>query len=166
MSRDDDSRLRREQAAAKYRPDEVRLLLVAEAPPEAADRYFYFDRVDSQDSLFRYVVRALLREEPSRDKAEQLGRLRDRGVFLIDLKPDPKRGEKSLRPYVENLVARARALRPDHVITIKTNVCDLCQRPHREAGLDVSDERVPFPGSGQQTRFVDAMSRALRRIDW
>jgi hypothetical protein len=28
------------------------------------------------------------------------------------------------------------------------------------------DERIPFPGSGKQRRFVEGMRRALRSIDW
>ena len=53
------------------------------SPPGAPDRYFYFEDVTEQDSLFRYVARGVLDEEPTREnKAELLGRLRDRGVFL------------------------------------------------------------------------------------
>jgi hypothetical protein len=40
-----EARKRREEAAARYRPDSVDLLLVAEAPPSALDRYFYFEDV-------------------------------------------------------------------------------------------------------------------------
>jgi hypothetical protein len=142
-------------------------LLVAEAPPPSLDRYFYFEDVRDQDSLFRYVVRTVLGEEPSRSaKPQQLGRLRDSGVFLIDLKVDPKVGDESLAGYVENLVSRAADLAPAHVITIKANVCNLCQEPLRATGLPVVDERVPFPGSGQQGRFVEAMDRALASIRW
>jgi hypothetical protein len=161
------ARRRRKQAAERYRPDDVCLLLVAEAPPSALARYFYFEDVREQDSLFRYVVETVLGEEPSRTgKAAQLSRLRDRGVFLIDLKTDPKVDDEPLDAHVPDLVRRAVALEPKHVITIKANVCDLCQGPLRAAGLDVMDERIPFPGSGQQRRFVDGMTRALRAIGW
>src|SRR5436190_24182687 len=34
---------RRQEAARKYRPKTIRLLLVAEAPPEEENRYFYFE---------------------------------------------------------------------------------------------------------------------------
>jgi hypothetical protein len=78
------ARRRREEAAARYEPEHVRLLLIAEAPPAALDRYFYFEDVGGQDSLFRYVARTVLDAEPSRgDKAALLSRLRDAGVFLI-----------------------------------------------------------------------------------
>ncbi len=80
----------RDAAAAKYRPDAIELLLVAEAPPDAADRYFYFENVFSNDWLFRGVVEVLLGEQPNRnDKANALSELKGRGVFLVDLKLDP-----------------------------------------------------------------------------
>jgi hypothetical protein len=81
---------RRVRAARRFRPDRVELLLIAESPPAAPDRYFYFRDVGSHDSLFRYVSRAILGVEPIRaDKADRLVELMDRGVFLIDLMPDP-----------------------------------------------------------------------------
>ena len=145
----------------------MRLLLVAEAPPSALDRYFYFEDVRDQDSLFRYVVQTLLEVQPTRDgKVALLSALCDHGVFLIDLKTDPKLVGETLDRYVDDLVTRATALTPQHVITIKANVCDLCQSPLRSAGLHVVDQPVPFPGSGQQLRFVDAMRRALKSIGW
>lgn len=162
-----EARSSRERAAARYRPDVVELLLVAEAPPSALDRYFYFEDVTGHDSLFRHVVRAVLGIEPSRTgKREQLRRLADRGVYLIDLKRDPKQPGEELAGYVPDLVARATALQPRHVITIKANVCDLVQQPLRAASLEVVDQRVPFPGSGQQRRFLEAMAAALEAIRW
>lgn len=161
------ARRRREQAAARYRPEVVRLLLVAEAPPSELDRYFYFEDVGTHDGLFRYVVKTVLDEEPSRSgKARQLAALRDRGVYLIDLKIDPKIGDERLGAYVEDLVARAVALDPSYLITIKANVCTLCQGPLRDAGLHVSDERLPFPSTGRQGDFETKMKRALRAISW
>ncbi len=87
-------------------------------------------------------------------------------MFLIDLKTDPKVADEPLDSYVPDLVARAVALEPEHLITVKANVCDLCQGPLRRAGLDVVDERIPFPGSGQQRRFVEGMASALTLISW
>jgi hypothetical protein len=40
-------------------------LLLAETPPSSLDRYFYFEDVRDQDSLFRHVVRAILAIEPA-----------------------------------------------------------------------------------------------------
>jgi hypothetical protein len=158
---------RRVEAATRYQPNRVELLLVAEAPPAATERYFYFEDVPDQDSLFRHVIRAVLSEEPSRTaKASQLTRFRDAGVSVIDLKPAPKEAGETLEAYVPDLVARAVALSPARVITIKANVFDLCQQPLRAAGLHVAGVRVPFPGSGQQRRFLAQMSVALAAVGW
>jgi hypothetical protein len=131
--RDDEAhmraRRRRERAAKKYQPVSIRLLLVAEAPPSALDRYFYFETVPTQDSLFRYVARAILRAEPTRvNKAVLLGRLRDCGVFLIDLWRDPI-DARSDQPDVAGLVRRIRQLAPQRIIVIKTGVFDLVRGP-------------------------------------
>lgn len=142
------ARRRRERAARKYQPGDIKLLLVAEAPPAALDRYFYFEDVPQQDSLFRYVARAILNAEPTRhNKAELLARLRDKGVFLIDLKKDPVDGE-SLATEVPNLLRRIQKFDPQKIIVIKASVYDAVQRALAEADLPVVHERIPFPGSG------------------
>jgi hypothetical protein len=61
-----EARQARQEAAERYRPEPVDLLVVAEAPPGAQDRYFYFEDVMEQDSLFRYVARGVLGTEPTR----------------------------------------------------------------------------------------------------
>lgn len=155
-------RRRRAAAAQRYRPEKVRLLLVAQAPPSAVDRYFYFTDVRSQDSLFRSVVRAILPgAAPTRDnKASLLAQLRDRGVFLIDLKPDPVDGA-DLSPYVPTLQDRIAELAPERIILIKADVFDTAYPALSAAGLPVSTVRVPFPSYGQQTAFHAAFGRAL-----
>lgn len=159
------ARARRDRAARKYRPAAVKLLLVGEAPPSSLDRYFYFEDVSIQDSLFRYIARAILKVEPTREtKPDLLARLRDRGVFLIDLKRDPvSDGRSSLVEEVPGLVRRARRLAPERIIVVKTGVFDLVRGALLEAGLPLVDERVPFPGSGQQRRFEESFARALGR---
>src|SRR5437867_2723215 len=54
------ARARREQASRRYKPRHIKILLVAEAPPSALDRYFYFEDVAEHDSLLRYVARGIL----------------------------------------------------------------------------------------------------------
>lgn len=155
-----EARSRREAAAARYRPDTVDLLLVAEAPP-ALGRYFYFPYVREQDSLFRHVCRAVLDRESSRtSKADQLAELRARGVYLIDLQEEP-RDEQPLASFVPGLLDRCRVFDPAWIILIKASVYDAAFAPLRAAGLPVSSIRVPFPGSGQQRRFLEAFPRAL-----
>ncbi|MDQ3647626.1 MAG: hypothetical protein M3433_03390 [Actinomycetota bacterium] len=156
-------RQRRARAARKYKPQRVKLLLVGEAPPAALDRYFYFEDAHGHDSLFRYVVRAVLKTEPTRsDKREMLARLRDTGVFLVDLKIDPVDGSP-LAEHVPGLLGRVRRLEPKKIILIKATVYDAAYAALSEAGLPVVPVRVPFPGSGQQRRFEEDFRRALRQ---
>jgi hypothetical protein len=159
-----EARKRRAEAAERYQPDRVKLLLVAEAPPAATDRYFYFPDVASHDSLFRYVARAILQREPTRsNKTSLLQELRDREVFLIDLKLDPVDGTP-LIDCVPDLIERIRQLNPRKIILIKTKVHDAAYEALVNAGLPVDPERIPFPGSGQQKRFEEAFARALARV--
>lgn len=158
----------RAAAAARFKPHRIRLLLVAEAPPSEEDRYFYFEDVAIHDSLFRYVVRLTLGLQPTREnKTELLGKLREAGVFLIDLCLDPGHPDTSeLRGCVPDLLGRAVALAPDHIILIKAPVYTAAFVPLKRAGLPVVDARIPFPGSGHQREFEGAMSGALRTIGW
>jgi hypothetical protein len=150
-------------AAARYRPAQVRLLLVAEAPPCTPERYFYFEHVDRHDWLFRYVWEGLMGGKPDRGrKAEHLSALRDAGVFVIDLHEETisQPSLADLRPMVPGLIERCGALRPRHVALIKSSVYDAAFEPMRAAGLPVIDERIPFPASGQQRNFLESFRRA------
>jgi hypothetical protein len=163
-TRDDRRAAARERAetASRYQPAKVNLLLVADSPPKSLDRYFYFEDVQVQDSLFRYIVRLVLGIEPARvQKATQLRALRDAGVFLVDLRPDPfdRRPDSAL---VRGLLDRVRALRPRCVVLIKANVFDAAYEVLTSAGIPVAPYRIPFPGSGQQKRFEERMAKALR----
>jgi hypothetical protein len=143
-------------AARRWQPEHIDLLLVAEAPPSALDRYFYFEDVPTQDSLFRHVVEAILGKKPTRDKAVYLDALRDRCVFLIDLSIDPFDDRHEAIPRcVPELIPRVRALEPEQIVLIGAAVYDAAYDALQREGLPVVELRVPYPGSGQQRRFLD-----------
>jgi hypothetical protein len=155
---------RRSAAARRWRPETVDLLIVAETPPSALDRYFYFEDVAEQDSLFRYVAKALLGATPSRaNKALALAQLRDRSVFLIDVKADPY-DPRPLMDFVDDLIRRCSAVAPRAIVLVKANVHDVALAPLQHAGLPVVNVRVPFPGSGQQRNFEAAFAKALDAV--
>ena len=154
-------RPRRLADAERYRPARVRHLFVAPFPPGAPDRSFYTEDVTVHDSLFRSVARVVLGSPGARaDKPRVLGRLRDEGVFLVHLATDPVR-TADLPAWVPSLVARVQDLDPDHVLLVGAACHDLVLRPLQEAGAPVVDVRIPFPGSGQQRRFLDRAGEAL-----
>lgn len=154
----------RQAAAARYKPVKVNLLLIAEAPPCDTDRYFYFEDVPQHDWLFRYVYEGLTGIKPDRaSKAAHLAQLRDQGVFLIDLH-EANISQPSLsvlKPHVPGLIERCRAIKPRHIALIKSTVYDAAYEPLKAASLPVIDERLPFPASGQQVRFLQGFARVL-----
>lgn len=154
----------RQAAAARYKPAKVNLLLIAEAPPCDTDRYFYFEDVPQHDWLFRYVYEGLTGIKPARsEKPTHLAQLRDAGVFLIDLH-EANISQPSLsvlKPRVPDLIDRCRAIKPRHIALIKSTVYDAAYEPLKAAGLPVIDERLPFPASGQQVRFLQGFARVL-----
>lgn len=85
---------------AKYRPPRVRLLLIGESAPDPRDaerRFFYAPTLAAADNLFRGVVEGLYghrfpRGSAGCSKTAWLDRLREDGVFLIDLVPFPVNG--------------------------------------------------------------------------
>jgi hypothetical protein len=150
-------------AAAKYKPDKIKLLLVAEAPPCTPGRYFYFEHVEQHDWLFRYVWEGLMGVKPDRTrKAEHLSALRDEGVYMIDLHEEmiSQPSLADLRPHVPGLLDRCREVRPRHIVLIKSSVYDAAFEALSAAELPVIDERIPFPSSGQQKKFLESFRRA------
>lgn len=154
----------RQAAAARYKPRAIDLLIVAEAPPCDPGRYFYFEDVRTHDWLFRYTWQGLTGAKPSRaDKPAHLAALRDSGVYLIDLHEDAIAQPKAshLAPHVPGLIRRATRLNPKSIVLIKHSVHDAAYTALAAAGLPVIDERIPFPSSGQQKRFLESFARAL-----
>ncbi len=155
----------RASASAKYKPKVIKLLLVAEAPPCTAERYFYFEHVDRHDWLFRYVWEGLMGTKPDRQsKAEHLAALRDAGVFVTELHEASIESPSAadLRPMVPGLVDRCLAMKPRHVVLIKSVVYDVAFDALVSAGIPVIDQRIPFPASGQQQKFLDGFRAAAK----
>lgn len=164
-------------AQTRWRPGEIRCLLIAEAPPNNPNRYFYYPDVRNHDHLFLGVMQALYPESKQRYVAEGrptalkealLAQFQADGFFLIDLveipltlfAATPKSALPSLLTRLEQTISRETP-----VIIIKTSVFDICYKPLVTAGYThVAPDRIPFPGSGNQTRFQSGFSQALSRL--
>ena len=163
---------------AQYLPKRIRTLFIAEAPPDDSWRFFYNDDVRDKDGLYLHLMRAVLGltapvADLRRHKGACLGRFRDGGNFLIDAVDDrlpasstPPERVRAIAANADAKVAEARALldsrgEPDaRLVLIKATVYEALVEPMRAAGLPVANaEAIPFPGSGQQKRFLVAMER-------
>jgi len=160
-------------ARNKYKPAEVRTLLIAESPPCNPERFFYFEDVRTHDSLFLEIMGVIYPElkttylKSKRNpelKAELLENFQSDGYLLIDLSEVPQEltGESDAE-CLPDLLQRVGKLasRKTRIILIKANVFDCAYGALKEAGYKVSAERLPFPGSGQQRVFRVGFRRAL-----
>ena len=165
---------------ARWKPEHVRLLIVAESAPDdggdpARRRFFYDDALTGRDGLFREVVRVMFDDPPlvsgPHAKVPWLEQLRARGVYLLDLAPvpvnyaSPQVRREVLGRRVRALVEEAVSLNPRGVVLVKKNVFELLYDPMRVAGLNVlQSQAIPFPASGQQARFRAGLDGALRHL--
>lgn len=163
------------EAREAYRPLSLRCLLIAEAPPDALDRFFYFPDVKQHDHLFLAVMEILYPEakkvylESKRDtklKRILLQKFQSDGFWLLDVLDVPLRMyDGSLAGGVPRLIDRLQTVinRQTPVILIKASTYDVACRAMREAGINVvNTEAIPFPASGQQGRFRTAFTMALK----
>lgn len=153
------------KARNKYRPAHITTLLIAEAPPCNLERYFYFEDVKKQDSLFLEIMGVLYPDKkqrylksgrPTEGKMELLEMFKYDGYMLLDLYEIPNDVfSASNAACAETLLNRLEKLinRSTPIILIKANVFDLCFPVLKAKGYNVSNERLPFPGSGQQKVF-------------
>jgi hypothetical protein len=156
-----------------YRPVHIRILLIGESAPDPRGgdrRFFYHSVLTSSDNLFRGVVLALygarLSVRDSRDKTPWLKRLRDDGVFLIDLVPYPinrksdARKSQARRRHVNECVAWATSLHADGVIVCHDKCFEVLEGPLR-AGLPLlHDYLIPFPLGNCRQDFAHKLRTA------
>jgi hypothetical protein len=165
---------------ARWKPDHVRMLLIAESAPDDGGninnrRFFYDDDLTGKDGLFREVVRTLF-DNPTLvsglgEKRPWLEMLKAEGVFLIDLASvpvnyhSPSRRFAALQHNVEATTSLAAELHPDGIVLVKQNVFELLNQSILAAGLPLlHDQFIPFPASGQQKRFRERFARAIEKL--
>jgi hypothetical protein len=154
--------LRRQAAARKYQPKRIRLLLLAEAPPDE-ERFFYFEAEDTADPLFTQVGEVLFETPPVGEKTAFLKELRRRGVFVADLKPDgPRRGEP-LEPYVAPLLINLTTMSPEAVVLVGSDAYRAAHDRLAKAGVPVVDMKVPAPVAGEEKDFRQKLRQAIVR---
>jgi len=166
-----------ELARRKYQPAQVKYLLVAEAPPDSIDRFFYYTEVFVHDYLFMGVARALYPElkekhlESRRHKNSSvkkliLEKLKAEGFYLLDLSELPlSLLTESLNSQVPYLIQKINKIAnvDTKIILIKANVFDAAFPALINAGIkNVINTRITFPASGGQTKFQNEFTEALK----
>ena len=179
--------------AEAYRPQRVRVLFVAESPPQKNRRgrwtHFYLpeEKPPGEDpsTLFWAMAEVLAlaeacgatRAEARRDRATWkpllLEEFQRRGLWLVDaakcavngVADDRARGRAVARCAESWLSRELRVLEPERIVFIKVTVHDLLEPILVRAGYGarIERERVPHPGSGQYANFLRAMRQVVGR---
>lgn len=169
-----------DQLRSQWKPDRVKLLMIAEsAPADGGDvsgrRFFYAAGRLGPDNLFRGVVEAMYGTSKvdlqRTGKRPWLERLRDDGFFLIDLAPYPVNAlstterRRVLKEAVPECVARASALDPVGIAVVKADLYEMLARPLGAAGLPILQDRpIAFPLGNRRADFVTGFNRARLRL--
>lgn len=173
----EESKKKRQNAQSSYKPNIIKYLLIAEAPPRNLSRYFYFTDVHNQDSLFLYTMQVIFPElkneylkqgrVPSK-KRNLLESFKNQGFYLIDLSENPKMTNKQMKDSVSDLLARVENIinTETQIIIIKASVYDLIYDTLKSTFNNTIDVRIPFPGQGHQQNFLHKFEEAIAKAGY
>ena len=180
-----------EAARNKYRPGQIELLFIAEAPPAYdTQRFFYFVPVDSGDALFLEMMKVLYPKKAKligygddgkpafnakqvRDhKGEFLEKFQQDGFYLIDAVDEPMpRGvtrrmkEERIRSSLPGLKDKLKALCDDRdvpVVLLGALVYKICAADLRNGGVRVlNEDKINIPAQGGQKEFRRKLGELL-----
>ncbi len=171
-----------ENARQKYKPKVIKYLFVAETPPKSdSERFFYFEKVDKQDSLFLETMKILYPNETKfaetktirKRKKEFLEKFRDDGFYLIDSLNKPFEEKFNTRQKVMLIKNGQGQLLKNirELISEETKVI-LIAAPVFKANFDflkkhsipiINEEFIDFPGSGGQKKYKKKMKTVLEQ---
>ena len=163
-------------ARNKYKPREIKALLITEAPSCSLDKDFYFEDVPKQDALFLEIMAVLYPKDKEqylkqkRDpllKEQLLRKFKEDGFWLMDLAEVPVEvtGEFYEASFPHLLLRIEKAItKQTPIILIKANVYDICYPKLKSLHYNVINERLPFPGSGQQGVFREKFSKIIEAL--
>lgn len=152
-------------ARARYRPDEVKLLLIGESRP-AGGTFFYL----GNSILFAATREAFLRARPDVDPQKFLAAFKVSGCYLEDLCPrpvnqlaNPERRAARVEA-IPDLATRIEHLKPQVIIVVMQSIEDEVRAALFRAALDsVPTEIAPFPRKRYRDQYVREMSQHFRR---
>lgn len=156
-----------------YKPDIIKYLLIAQAPPDSIERFFYYTNVPKHDYLFLGITGVLypkLKREflISRRNADLknsiLFKFKEEGFYLIDLSELPITYlTTNLEEQLPKLAEKIKELVHDDtkIILIKSDVYKLAFSYLNNSFKNGIDVKIPFPSNGHYKDFRLMFSKAL-----
>jgi len=169
-----------EQAREKYKPEVIRVLLVAESPPMLeTKRFFYFNNVTKGDSLFIETMKVLYQKEFSdvkelrSRKPDFLLKFKSDGLYLLDACKVPMSNSKEKEQKIRRCLPELKheilsiASQKTPIILISKSVYDALFQKLIQDGFNVINETmIDFPGSGGQKKFREKLASLLKKHGW
>lgn len=161
------------KARKNYKPEKVKYLLIAEAPPDSLERFFYYQNVSQHDYLFLGIAEALypvlknqFLDDGRRPETKEiiLRKFQQDGFYLLDLSELPlSLLESDLKSQLPNLIEKIKSVKNDdtHIILIKANVYDSFFHSLNAKFQNVINQRIAFPSQGWQKKFQIKFKKAL-----
>ena len=171
-----------EKLRKSYLPSKIKVLFIAEAKPDADDRFFYYDKVKTHDHLYLYLMYALYdktkddRQYLRDHKAEFLSRFKTDGYYLVDAVDAIKSGTsspkriKAIKTDSESKISEIRELLAEHgdqntkIVLIKTTVFDALYDLMKDEFNIINDFKIYFPSNSRETDFLKQMNRVKERL--
>jgi hypothetical protein len=152
---------------APYIPQDRKIVFVLESPPKSG-LYFYNPDGRVSEPLFGAMMKDVLGIKPS-SKDEGLSEFASRGFLLVDATYTPvnhdhltvQERNKRILDDLPILISELREYvgPKTGVILVKANICTLLEPILRAHGFSILNRgrTIPFPSTGQQNRFRDAV---------
>jgi hypothetical protein len=156
---------------AKYEPDNLRMIFLAESPPLSGD-YFYDPEGRTTEPLFRALMHATLSIRPA-TKPEGLAPFAQAGFLIVHATYQPV-SALSVKERDQIILADYPGLKDDllelshsrsaRILLMKANVCHLLEKRLIADGLNIVNRGavIPFPGSGHQMDFLAKVAQFLK----
>jgi len=166
-----------------YRPDHVKVLLIAESPPPpsrvASSRHFYrSDEIRRDDYLFANTIKAMYPEaatkvesELEQDKEQWLRRFQADGFYMVEaldnsLEHAVTKQERQdfIAQNLPDLLQKVSKLadKSTKIILIKSNVFVVAAEPLRQAGFTVlNTELLDYPGRFNQKAYREKLAKLI-----
>ena len=171
-----------EMLRKSYLPSKIKVLFIAEAKPDADDRFFYYDKVTIDDYLYIYLMRALYgygKQDTAllrANKQAMLNKFMKDGYYLVDavdeikVRTEPAVRVKAIRANADIKVSEMELLVSQHgtedtkVVIIAATVFKGLYEHLKDKFNVVNDTPIYFPNNGRQNEFLGQMAQILPEI--
>lgn len=170
----------------QYLPNKIKVLFIAEAKPDADDRFFYSPQVTAKDYLYLNLMRALYDDAKSADikylreqKMKFLKRFKEDGYYLVDAVDEIKsewkspQRTKAIKANAENKINEIGQLLSDHdsvdakIVLIKSTVFDGLYESMKGSDFNfniIHDFKIYFPSTGRESDFFKQMDKIVKEL--